>query len=123
MVVLVIDENDELRLKIRNYIRRILQKPVKEVKTKRIAWELITKNFYKCIFLTLSDVSALRLLKNIKTHEKSLCHKSKVIIIAKKSSVAMAVRCMKMGAADYISETSSLSNIFKRLKEHNCFDC
>lgn len=123
MTILIIDEDNQTRLKIQNYIEKKLQKSVENVKSKSEAWVLITTNFYQCIFLALHDVSALRLLKNIKTHTKSKCQKSKIIITAEKSSVAMAVRCMKMGAADYISKSFTLSNILKRLEEHNCYGC
>lgn len=124
MKILIVDDEPGFSITLKKWLNAKGYDKIKVAHTGMDALRSIETSFYDFIFLDLSipDINGMIIFETIKKNSRSKCKDSKVVIVTGWPSVGTAVKCMKMGATDYLSKPIKYESILRILNE-NDDDC
>ncbi|MBP9152626.1 MAG: sigma-54-dependent Fis family transcriptional regulator [Flavobacteriales bacterium] len=112
--ILIIDDNNEICSLLANYLQR-QQYETDEAYTGKSALKLMEKNKYALVFCDyrLPDFDGIDLLPELKKIQPD----TPVVIMTAYADVRTSIRCIKMGALDYITKPIHHQEMFNLVKE------
>lgn len=113
--ILVVDDENEVRLSIKSYLTRHIECDLREASSGRQALEMINKDAFDLILLDvrMPGISGIDVLKQA----HSLHPESAILMITAYDSQQVAREALKNGAMDYIIKPSTIDVIFKKIKQ------
>ncbi len=112
--ILIVDDNTEICALLSNYLQRN-DYETDEVYTGKSALKLLEKNDYGLIFLDyrLPDFDGIDLLPQMKKAQPE----TPIVIMTAYADVRTSIRCIKLGALDYITKPIHHQEMFNLVKD------